>query len=136
MANDQDTKMSDAKENGDKKPQAASKKGKKKGEEDKPDLSEEDLELKANLEMMVERIKESDAAVQSTALDNISRLAMFLEPTDWQQSAVQGGARNCTLLQEGSIAPEFLEADRIKPQAVAERTACIGAGRFGRLLRR
>lgn len=42
---------------------------KRKGEEDKDaDLSEEDLELKQNLELLVERIRDSDPGVQSSAL--------------------------------------------------------------------
>jgi 26S proteasome regulatory subunit N1 len=57
----------------DKKEQPASKKGKKKGEDEKPELSDEDIELKANLEMMVERISESDSGLQTTALDSITR---------------------------------------------------------------
>lgn len=73
MAIDQDTQMTNA-DADDKKQKAPSKKSnKRKGEEDKPDLSDEDLELKTNLEMMVERIKDSDPEVQSAALDNISR---------------------------------------------------------------
>ena len=44
-------------------------KKKRKGEEDKDaDLSEEDLELKQNLELLVERIKDSSSGVQSNAL--------------------------------------------------------------------
>ena len=50
-------------------------KKKRKGEEDKDaDLSEEDLELKQNLEMLVERIRDSDPGVQSSALQ-VSALA-------------------------------------------------------------
>ena len=73
MAKDQHEEMKDANgaEDG-KKEQVNGKKGKKKGAE-KPELSEEDLELKANLEMIVERISDADPAVQSSALDNISR---------------------------------------------------------------
>eukprot|EP00884_Botryococcus_braunii_P017607 jgi/Botrbrau1/452/Bobra.110_2s0098.1 len=50
------------------------KKKQKKGEVDKDsDLSDEDLELKNNLLMMVERIsKENDPALQGVALDTIS----------------------------------------------------------------
>jgi len=71
---EEDTKMTDAEEvKDDKKEQPAAKKVKKKGEDEKPELSDEDIELKANLEMMVERISESDAGLQTTALDNISR---------------------------------------------------------------
>lgn len=55
------------------KKQKLKKKGQK-GEEDKDaDLSEEDLELKKNLELMLERAKDSDAGVQRTALDGIAR---------------------------------------------------------------
>ncbi|KAL0029326.1 hypothetical protein WJX79_010455 [Trebouxia sp. C0005] len=55
------------------KKQKLKKKGQK-GEEDKEaDLSEEDLELKKNLELMLERAKDSDAGVQRTALDGIAR---------------------------------------------------------------
>ena len=54
---------------------ANAKKGKNKAA-DKPELSEEDLELKANLEMIVERIGDSDTAIQSSALDNLSRQAI------------------------------------------------------------
>lgn len=46
---------------------------KKKGEEDKDaELSEEDLELKQKLEMLVERIRDSDPGVQSSALQVVS----------------------------------------------------------------
>ena len=46
----------------------------KKGEEDKDaDLSEEDLELKKNLELMVERIREGDSALQAAALKIIAQ---------------------------------------------------------------
>lgn len=79
MAIDQDTKMTDA-EGGNKQQATSKKNAKRKGEEDKSDLSEEDLELKANLEMMVERIKDSNPAVQSTALDNISRQGTSFSP--------------------------------------------------------
>lgn len=55
------------------KKQKLKKKGQK-GEEDKDaDLSEEDLELKKNLELMLERAKDSDAGVQRTALEGIAR---------------------------------------------------------------
>lgn len=55
------------------KKQKLKKKGKK-GEEDKEaDMSEEDLELKKNLELMLERAKDSDAGVQRTALEGIAR---------------------------------------------------------------
>ena len=74
MANDQDSKMTDAEQdNGDKKQQPAAKKGKKGGKEEKHELSEEDLELKADLEMLVERIRDSDPGISSTALDHVSR---------------------------------------------------------------
>ena len=44
------------------------KKRKKEQEAKDAELSEEDLELKQNLEMMLERIKESDEGVQANAL--------------------------------------------------------------------
>lgn len=53
-------------------PKQAGKDGKKKKEEDKEaDLSEEDLELKKNLEMLVERVGDRDAGVQAAALTSI-----------------------------------------------------------------
>jgi len=69
-----DEKMIDADpEQAKQKKQKLKKKGQK-GEEDKEaDLSEEDLELKKNLELMLERAKDSDAGVQRTALDGIAR---------------------------------------------------------------
>ncbi|DBB00701.1 TPA: hypothetical protein ACH3X3_002371 [Trebouxia sp. C0006] len=69
-----DEKMVDADpEQAKQKKQKLKKKGQK-GEEDKEaDLSEEDLELKKNLELMLERAKDSDAGVQRTALDGIAR---------------------------------------------------------------
>jgi len=74
VQSEEDTKMTDAEElKDDKKDQPVAKKGKKKGEDEKPELSDEDIELKANLEMMVERISESDSGLQTTALDSISR---------------------------------------------------------------
>ena len=74
VQSEEDTKMTDIEEiKDDKKDAPTAKKVKKKGEDEKPELSEEDIELKANLEMMVERISESDASLQTTALDNISR---------------------------------------------------------------
>ena len=52
---------------------AKAKKKLKKGEEDKDaDLSDEDLELKKNLELMVQRIREGDPALQAAALESIS----------------------------------------------------------------
>lgn len=48
------------------------KKEPKKGEAEKEDLSDEDLELKKNLELMVQRlIEEADAGVQKLALTSI-----------------------------------------------------------------
>ena len=69
-----DEKMVDADpEQAKQKKQKLKKKGQK-GEEDKDaDLSEEDLELKKNLELMLVRAKDSDAGVQRTALDGIAR---------------------------------------------------------------
>ncbi len=63
MAEDKDVEMKDA-ETADK--EVPDKKKQKKGEVEKDsDLSEEDLELKNNLLMMVERIsKENDPAIQ------------------------------------------------------------------------
>ena len=53
---------------------AKAKKKLKKGEEDKDaDLSDEDLELKKNLELMVQRIREGDPALQAAALESISK---------------------------------------------------------------
>ena len=53
---------------------AKAKKKLKKGEEDKDaDLSEEDLELKKNLELMVQRIREGDPALQAAALESITK---------------------------------------------------------------
>lgn len=58
----------------DKAKEAKAKKKVKKGEEDKDaDLSEEDLELKKNLELMVERIHEGDSALQAAALKIIAQ---------------------------------------------------------------
>lgn len=52
---------------------AKAKKKLKKSEEDKDaDLSDEDLELKKNLELMVQRIREGDPALQAAALESIS----------------------------------------------------------------
>lgn len=69
-----DEKMADADaEQAKLKKQKQKKKGQK-GEEDKEaDLSEEDLELKKNLELMLERAKDTDAGVQKAALDGIAR---------------------------------------------------------------
>lgn len=69
-----DEKMVDADpEQAKQKKQKLKKKGQK-GEEDKEaDLSEEDLELKKNLELMLERAKDSDAGVQRTAFKGIGR---------------------------------------------------------------
>ena len=74
MAAQKDTPMKEAEESNHttKKPENG-KKTKRKGEVEKPELSEEDLELKANLEMMVERISDASPDIQSTALENISR---------------------------------------------------------------
>lgn len=46
--------------------------GKKKEDPD-AELSEEDLELKRNIELMVERCKDQDAGVQKLALDSITK---------------------------------------------------------------
>jgi 26S proteasome regulatory subunit N1 len=50
-------------------------KGKKEQKKEDPDadLSEEDLELKTNIGMMVERVKDTDAGVQKLALDSITK---------------------------------------------------------------
>jgi hypothetical protein len=61
MAADQDAKKKDAKPKG---------KGK---DEPEPDLSEEDQELKKNLELMVERVSDPDAGVQKLALQSITK---------------------------------------------------------------
>lgn len=45
----------------------------KKKEDPDADLSDEDLELKKNIELMVERVKDSDAGVQKLALDSITK---------------------------------------------------------------
>ena len=55
------------------KKQKQKKKGQKGVEDKEADLSEEDLELKKNLELMLERAKDTDAGVQRTALDGIAR---------------------------------------------------------------
>ena len=70
----QDEKMVEADpEQAKQKKQKLKKKGQK-GEEDKDaDLSEEDLELKKNLELMLERAKDSDAGIQRTALEGIAK---------------------------------------------------------------
>ena len=62
--------MTDATENGEKKPEVKKKKVK---EEDKDaDLSEEDMELKARLELCVSRIGEGDPGVQALALQSVA----------------------------------------------------------------
>jgi 26S proteasome regulatory subunit N1 len=61
MAADQDAKKKDAKPKG---------KGK---DEPVQDLSEEDQELKKNLELMVERVSDPDAGVQKLALQSITK---------------------------------------------------------------
>ena len=43
--------------------------GKAKQQDTEPDLSEEDQELKANLEMMVERARDKDSGIQANALE-------------------------------------------------------------------
>ena len=58
------------------------KRRKKEQEAKDAELSEEDLELKQNLEMMLERIKESDEGVQSNALQ---------VQASWTSSAVLPG---------------------------------------------
>ena len=69
-----DEKMIDADAEQAKQKKQKQKKNGQKGEEDKEaDLSEEDLELKKNLELMLERAKDSDAGVQRTALESITR---------------------------------------------------------------
>lgn len=69
-----DEKMADADAEQDKRKKQKLKKKGAKGDEDKEaDLSEEDLELKKNLELMLERAKDSDAGVQRTALEGISK---------------------------------------------------------------
>lgn len=69
-----DEKMADADAEQDKqKKQKLKKKGAKGAEDKEADLSEEDLELKKNLELMLERTKDSDAGVQRTALEGIAK---------------------------------------------------------------
>ena len=43
------------------------------GDDKEADLSEEDQELKNNLEMLVQRAKDSDTGVQRLALENINK---------------------------------------------------------------
>ncbi len=96
MAVDKDTTMAEAGKDSEKdKKQEASKKSKKKGEAEKPELSDEDLELKANLEMMVERISDGNTEIQNTALDNISRYAVLLGNVFSRQDAAQTGQVRC-----------------------------------------
>ena len=73
MAADNDKKISQAEQGKQVTPQKGKDaRKKKKGEEDKDaDLSEEDLELKQNLELLVERIRDSSQGVQSNALQVI-----------------------------------------------------------------
>lgn len=69
-----DEKMAEADAEQDKRKKQKLKKKGAKGEDDKEaDLSEEDLELKKNLELMLERAKDSDAGVQRTALEGIAK---------------------------------------------------------------
>lgn len=69
-----DEKMADADAEQTKlKKQKQKKKGQKGDEDKEADLSEEDLELKKNLELMLERAKDTDSGVQKTALDGIAR---------------------------------------------------------------
>lgn len=52
-------------------PAKGDKKGKQPQENKDDDLSDEDLELKRNLELMVERVQDADAGVQKLALESI-----------------------------------------------------------------
>ena len=75
-----DEKMADADAEQDKRKKQKLKKKGAKGEDDKEaDLSEEDLELKKNLELMLERAKDSDAGVQRTALEGIAKEIRYVE---------------------------------------------------------
>lgn len=70
----EDEKMTDAEPEAE--PEKVQPKGKKKKtakELADAELSEEDLEIKNNLELLVERIKDSDAEVQKFALETISQ---------------------------------------------------------------
>ncbi|BEJ12927.1 hypothetical protein CspHIS471_0301010 [Cutaneotrichosporon sp. HIS471] len=49
-------------------------KGKEPGDKDVPDISEEDLQLKAELEMLVERLKEPDTTLYLPALESLRTL--------------------------------------------------------------
>ncbi|CAK9782743.1 endopeptidase [Cutaneotrichosporon oleaginosum] len=49
-------------------------KGKEPGDKDVPEISEEDLQLKAELEMLVERLKESDSSLYLPALESLRTL--------------------------------------------------------------
>lgn len=78
MAAQKDTPMAEAGDSKDNaKTQKNVKKHKKKGDDEKQELSEEDLELKTNLEMMVERISDGNPEIQKAALENISRFDYF-----------------------------------------------------------
>ena len=79
-----DEKMVDADAEQIKQKKQKQKKKGQKGEEDKEaDLSEEDLELKKNLELMLERAKDSDAGVQRTALEGITREIKYDQSCSW-----------------------------------------------------
>lgn len=71
----EDTAMTDAEPKPEKGPddpkqsKDAKLKGKGKVEDTESDLSEEDQAIKANLEMMVERTRDSDTGIQANALE-------------------------------------------------------------------
>ena len=94
-----DEKMADADaEQAKLKKQKQKKKGQKGVDDKEADLSEEDLELKKNLELMLERAKDTDAGVQRTALDGIAR-------------EIRSEIRvNCSVKQTPFVAQLFLAA--------------------------
>ena len=55
-------------------------KGKDKPEDKEAELSEEDQELKANLELMVERSRDADAGIAANALEACSPQRLSLSP--------------------------------------------------------
>ena len=125
MAKEEDVVMQDANGVTDKKDKKDDKKDdklstKKKGKAaEKPELSEEDLELKANLEMIVERISDSDPAVQSSALDNMSR-HVLIDPSIFCLRFKSCEMKNVTCQHEPAILNKLAYKHTLQEQSMED----------------
>lgn len=137
----EEAKKKDAKKNG-------------KDEAKEADLSDEDLELKKNLELMVERLMDPDAGVQKVALQSICteirtatssmtsvpKPLKFLRPhyeaMKTRQAALPEGENKRFLADIGSVLATAFPATKEgvqRPPAARQLEGCIGRQVVGRM---